>query len=54
MLSAISRQLGAYIPELIAGSSNKKSRTNRRGCGRESNSARLFSLPYAGITQVRF
>jgi len=25
-----------------------------RECGRETNGARLFSLPYAGITQVRF
>src|SRR6185295_3480681 len=24
------------------------------GCGRETNGVRLFSLPYAGITQVRF
>jgi hypothetical protein len=24
------------------------------GCGREINGTELFSLPYAGITQVRF
>jgi hypothetical protein len=32
----------------------KKATPIRGGCGRETNGARLFSLPYAGITQVRF
>jgi hypothetical protein len=36
-------------------SSNKKAAPKLiRECGRETNDARLFSLPYAGITQVRF
>jgi hypothetical protein len=36
-------------------SSNKKAAPIKiRECGRETNGARLFSLPYAGITQVRF
>jgi len=32
----------------------KKPHLFLRGCGRETNGVRLFSLPYAGITQVRF
>jgi hypothetical protein len=32
----------------------KKPHLMLRRCGREINGARLFSLPYAGITQVRF
>jgi len=32
----------------------KKPHLMLRRCGRETNGAQLFSLPYAGITQVRF
>jgi hypothetical protein len=32
----------------------KKPHLMLKGCGRETNGAQLFSLPYAGITQVRF
>ena len=36
-------------------SSNKKAAPIKiRECGRETNGVQLFSLPYAGITQVRF
>jgi hypothetical protein len=40
--------------ELCAVAKNKNATPLRRGCGRETNGVRLFSLPYAGITQVRF
>jgi hypothetical protein len=57
-LSAVSsehrfRKLMAERCALIA-IFKQKSRTDKRGCGRETNSVWLFSLPYAGITQVRF
>jgi hypothetical protein len=40
--------------ELNEKSTIKKPHLMLRGCGRETNGAQLFSLPYAGITQVRF
>jgi len=61
MLSAISRQLlstdsGSWSLKAVCWSlfPKQKSRTDRSGCGREINGTQLFSLPYAGITQVRF
>jgi len=40
--------------ELCAVVKNKKPHLMLRRCGRETNGVWLFSLPYAGITQVRF
>jgi hypothetical protein len=40
--------------ELCSVVKNKKTAPDVEGCGRETNGVWLFSLPYAGITQVRF
>jgi hypothetical protein len=40
--------------ELIAVSSNKKAAPDAQKVRQRDQQFRLFSLPYAGITQVRF